>query len=135
MGAHRVMHSNTARRGPGSAADMVGVESIDIIRHARAGCDLRVIRPGGGETFVKHVPVEVMRLVRQQFGERPADDHNTLMWPEGLVSRKEVDIWPQHPDIGKAMRRIGDAIDADESTGGMGQRRDLGHRVDLAHHV
>ena len=94
-----------------------------------------MIRARRGEPLIKHIAVEVMRLVRQQFRQRPADNHDALMRPEGLVSGKEVDIRPQPPDISKAVGRIGHAVNADEGASGMGQRRDLGHRVDFPHHV
>lgn len=59
--AHQIVHKGTARNGGGIRRPAVmGVQRIDIIRHARAGSDLRMVRPCRGKPFVKATFIEIM---------------------------------------------------------------------------
>ena len=132
--AHQVMHPLGPRGRAARDAVMRG-QRVDVIRHAGAGRDLRMIGPRRGEPLVQRARVEIVPLVRQRLAQRAADHHDPLMRAIGLVGREKVDVRPHQADIGKAVRRIADPVDADEGPGGMGQGGDLDHRVDLPHHV
>ena len=113
----------------------MGVKRVDIIRHASGRRDLRVIRSRRREALVKRLAVEIVALVRQAHAQLAADHHDPLMRPVGLVGREQIDIRAKRADIGKSVRRIGYAVDADNRTSVMRQARDCRHIVDLANHV
>ena len=112
-----------------------GLFFTNVIRHARTGRHLRVIRPGRREPFVKRIGVEIMRLIGQRLPQFPADHHQALMRPIGLVGREQIDVRPQIANIRKPMRGVRYAVHADKCTSRVGNRSDLGDRVNLSHHI
>jgi hypothetical protein len=113
--AHQVMHARArAHRRPAADAVMGG-QRIDVIGHARAGRDLRVIGACGVCRLYRTAWLKKCACPGSSMPKSAADHHDPLMRPIGLVGREEIDVAAQRRDIGKAVRRIADAIDAGEA--------------------
>mmetsp|Transcript_28845 Transcript_28845/g.54892 ORF Transcript_28845/g.54892 Transcript_28845/m.54892 type:complete len:691 (+) Transcript_28845:1645-3717(+) len=133
--AHQVMHGSTPRHRICVAAHRVGIERIHIIGHTRTSRHLRMIWPRGREPFVKAACVEIMPLIGQEHPQGALDHHQALMRAIGFIGGEKVNIRAKCADIRKTMRCIADPVHTDKGPGGVGQRGDLRHRVDLSHYV
>ena len=65
---HRGHHARP-RGGIGIITEMMGIQGIDIIRHAGGRRDLRMVRPGRGKPLHPRAGVEEMRLVGKPVGK------------------------------------------------------------------
>ena len=57
------------------------------------------------------------------------------MRPVGFVGGEEINVGAERAHVGKTVRRIGDAIDADKRAGVMREPRNVGDGIDLGDDV
>ena len=88
------------RSRAGGGREVVIVQGFEVVDHAGAGGDLRVVRSGGGEFLGAVAGVEIVRLRGQGVGQSAADDHDPLVRAKGLVRREQIDVRAQLAHVG-----------------------------------
>ena len=111
---------------------MIIIKCVDIICHAGAGRNLRMVGPGRGQPLGPVAGIEEMRLIGQPVGKGTAHHHDPLMRAIGLVTGKHVDIGPQRTNISKAVWCHADAVNTGDSADGVRHLHNFGDRVFLS---
>src|SRR5215472_16876517 len=107
------------------------IEGIEVLGDAACGRHLCMIGAGGHQALGRLACVEVMTFVAELLEQAAAHDHQSLVWPVGLVEGEEINVSAQLSDVPQAVRRPGDATANPDNAGETRALRDARDRVDV----